>query len=334
MFPILFTSVGRRVELMRYFRRALDALQLEGPLLATDIDVLAPAFQIVDRGYLVPRVHEDGYIDRLVEICEHEQVRLVLPLIDPDIPRLAAARARFEAVGTIVGVVPAEGAAICSDKWKTYQFFQQLGLATPQSWLPEQIKPAELTYPVFLKPRNGSASENAFVIRDAEELAVFCRRVPFPIIQELIEGDGITCDVLCDFAGERVVSVVCRKRIAVRGGEAIKSVTVSDLRIQEACCEIARALGTMGPITVQCIVRDETPYFIEINGRLGGGLPLAIAAGADFPSLCLALASGLFVPTDGLIPYEEGVYMTRCDESYFLRETDRAELASHSIRLG
>ena len=38
---ILFTSVGRRVELMRLFRRAFERLGVNGQLLATDVNPLA-----------------------------------------------------------------------------------------------------------------------------------------------------------------------------------------------------------------------------------------------------------------------------------------------------
>ena len=39
---ILFTSVGRRVELVRAFRRAYERLKLAGRIVAVDIDPLAP----------------------------------------------------------------------------------------------------------------------------------------------------------------------------------------------------------------------------------------------------------------------------------------------------
>lgn len=83
---VLFTSVGRRVELLRAFRRAYDSLRLAGRIIAVDIDPLAPGLQVADRCYIVPRLSMPDYIPTLVEICERERVNLVFPLIDPDIP--------------------------------------------------------------------------------------------------------------------------------------------------------------------------------------------------------------------------------------------------------
>ena len=42
---VLFTSAGRRVELMRAFRKAYKQLGLRGSIVATDIDPLAPALK-------------------------------------------------------------------------------------------------------------------------------------------------------------------------------------------------------------------------------------------------------------------------------------------------
>jgi carbamoyl-phosphate synthase large subunit len=42
---LLFVSAGRRVELLRLFRQAYRRLRLDGRIIATDIDPLAPALQ-------------------------------------------------------------------------------------------------------------------------------------------------------------------------------------------------------------------------------------------------------------------------------------------------
>jgi carbamoyl-phosphate synthase large subunit len=275
---VLFTSVGRRVELLRAFRRAYDSLGLGGNIVAVDIDPLAPALQEADRPYIVPRLTLPDYIPTLVEICRREQVDLVFPLIDPDIPMLARHREDVEATGARLAVVSTEAAATTADKWLTAQFFQHLDLPTPRSWLPGQLNPAQAEYPVFIKPRGGSAAKHTFKVGNVQELAFFSDYVPDAIIQEYLPGPEITNDVICDLDGE-VLAVVSRQRIEVRWGEVAKGVTVCDPTITEACVKIAQALPAVGPITVQCMMKDGVPHFTEINARLGGGVPLGIAAG-------------------------------------------------------
>ncbi|MCA9262218.1 MAG: ATP-grasp domain-containing protein [Planctomycetales bacterium] len=331
MFNLLLTSVGRRVELVRSFRRAYGALGLAGRIVATDIDSLAPAMHVVDGAHLVPKVHSPDYIPALVALCEEESINLVLPLIDPDIPVLADHRGQIEATGATLGVVTSTGAAISGDKWLACKFFRELGLATPDSWLPDPLDQIPDQFPLFIKPRNGSAAQNAFPLRTRDELRFFSKYVPNPIIQQHLDGPEITSDVVCDTQGN-VQAVVSRRRIAVRSGEAIKSVTMDDPRIQEACVEIARALPAIGPITVQCMMHEGQPHFIEINARLGGGVPLAIAAGVDIPQLILAASTGQWQPTGHLPAYQVGLHMTRFDESFFLGECERAELPRDYLR--
>ncbi|NLX10378.1 MAG: ATP-grasp domain-containing protein [Chloroflexi bacterium] len=327
---VLFTSAGRRVELLRVFRQAYQALELPGKIITTDIDPLAPALRLADRPYLVPRFNQPDYIPQIIEVCRREQVSLIFPLIDPDIPLLAQHRAAIEATGARLAVVSSEAAEVTRDKWLTYQFFEQLGLPTAQSWLPDECDPDQASYPLFIKPRRGSGAKNAFPALDAAQLRFFKDYVPSPIIQEFLTGPEITSDVICDLDGE-VLGVVSRQRIEVRWGEVSKGVTVHHPAVIEGCVKIAQALPTVGPITVQCILRDDVPYFTEINARLGGGLPLGIAAGVDSPRWLLARAAGIPVEIPPVGSYQTGLYMTRFDESHFFTEDEREQMASHRL---
>lgn len=322
---VLFTSVGRRVELVRAWRRAYEALGLGGNIIGLDIDPLAPALQEVDCPYLVPRLNEPEYVPALVEICRQEQVDLVFPLIDPDIPVLARQRPAIEATGARVAVVAPESAALAADKWATTAFFRRLGLATPGSWLPGQVDGTSAAFPLFIKPRQGSAAKNTVRVENPQELAFFLERVPQPMIQAYLPGPEITNDVICDLEGE-VLAVVSRQRIEVRWGEVAKGVTVYEPAITDACVKIARALPAAGPITVQCLMEAGVPHFTEINARLGGGVPLGIAAGVDSPKWLLARAAGIEVPIPPLGSYQTGLHLTRFDDSFFLTEAEIAEM--------
>jgi len=333
---VLFTSAGRRVELLRAFRRAYQSLELDGRIVAVDIDPLAPALQVADRPYIVPRLTVPDYVPALVEICRREGVGLVFPLIDPDIPVLARYREELEATGARLAVVSAEATALTADKRATAAFFERLNLPTPRSWLPSQLDPEKAEYPLFIKPRFGSAAQNTFQVRDARALAFFSEYVPDPIVQEYLPGPEITNDVVCDLEGE-VLAVVSRQRIEVRWGEVAKGVTIYDPNITEACVRIARALPAVGPITVQCMMKDRAPssdgvpYFTEINARFGGGAPLGVAAGADYPRWLLARAAGVPLDLPPLGSYQVGLYLTRCDDSLFLTEAEREQMARRSF---
>jgi carbamoyl-phosphate synthase large subunit len=330
MLSVLFTSVGRRVELLRAFRHAYATLGLEGRTVAVDIDPLASALNVADCAYMVPKVTAPAYVPTLAEICRRERVNLVFPLIDPDIPVLAANRAELEATGARLAVVDPAAAVVAADKWLTGEFFRSLGLDTPRSWLAADLEGQTLEYPLFIKPRCGSAATATFAVRNARELAFFVEYVPDPIVQECLPGPEITSDVICDLDGS-VLAVISRRRIEVRWGEVAKGVTVSDPRITDACVRIAAALPAVGPITVQCMMKDGAPRFTEINARMGGGAPLGVAAGADWPAWLLAGCSGLPVEAPPLGSYRSGLYITRFDDSFFLTEAERAEMAGRRL---
>ena len=324
---IAFTCIGRRVELIRFFQSAYKRLALNGAIIGFDGDPLAPALQLVDKSYIVPPVHSEEYIPALVQICKTESIDVLFPLIDTDIYKLARNRELFERNGTKVSVVSPEAESITSDKWLTKQFFEKIGIPTPRTWLPENFSAAETGYPVFIKPRKGSAGKNVFLVRDSKDLAFFQTYVPDPIIQECLPGPEITSDVICDL-NSKLMAVVSRKRLEVRWGEVSKGVTLYDKKILDDCCTIARELPAIGPITVQCMLKEGTPYFTEINARLGGGVPLGIAAGVDSPLMLLAGFADLPVEIPQLGTYKTSFYMTRYDDSFFFDEAEREKISS------
>jgi carbamoyl-phosphate synthase large subunit len=327
---ILFTSAGRRVELLRAFRRAYTELRLAGNIVAVDINPLAPALQIADRVYLVPRISDSAYVPTLTEICRRESVRLIFPLIDPDIQVLTAHREAFEAVDCTPVVVSPPAASVAADKWETLRLFRSVGIATPRSWLPETLVMSELEFPLFLKPRFGSAGQHTYRVDDRAQLDFLLPRIPDAMVQELLPGPEVTSDVVCDLGG-RLLGVVNRRRLEVRSGEVSKGVTIFDPTICEACSAIARGLPAVGPINVQCMMKDGVPHFTEINARFGGGAPLSIAAGADFPKWLLESALGLVPSALPMGSYTEGLFLTRFDESFFVTSEEYDQLAGRRL---
>lgn len=327
---VLFTSVGRRVELVRAFRRAYAELHLEGEIIGVDVDPLAPALRECDEALMVPRGNEPHYLSTLVELCSQRRVALLFPLIDPEIPLLAHHRDELDATGARAMVIPGEAARITADKLATAELFERLGVPVPVWWTGDRARQADVPFPAFVKPRFGSAGVDAHAVADAEELAFWLARVPEPIVQEHLAGPEVTTDVLCLQDGE-AAAAVSRRRLEVRTGEVSKGVTVHDERILEHCTRIARELRARGPITIQCLMAGDEPRFTEVNPRFGGGVPLAIAAGMHAPQWLLAHAAGMDVELPPLGAYEVGLHMTRYDESFFLTEEHRAALAGHRL---
>ena len=90
---ILFTCAGRRTYLLKYFK---DNLSDGDKILATDMQLSAPALQVADIKIQVPSVYDPDYVDITLGICEKYKVDALLSLNDLELTILAENKARFE----------------------------------------------------------------------------------------------------------------------------------------------------------------------------------------------------------------------------------------------
>ena len=145
------------------------------------------------------------------------------------------------------------------------------------------------------------------------------------IIQEKIKGIEYTIDVLCDFCGN-VVAVVPRVRLEVRSGEVAKSITERNEEVINKTVELIAKLNTygkvIGPITVQCFVTqgekavaDNKVVFLEINPRVGGGVPLTFEAGVNYGKFIEMFAKG-YVHSGEICDFKE-ISMMRYDKAVY-----------------
>lgn len=128
---ILFTGVGRRVELVQTFKKAALNLGKTVKIYGADITGTAPGLTYCDFTRRVVRIKEGGYIANLLEICEKDKIDILIPTIDTDLLILSENKAEFEKIGTRVLVSSPEMISICRDKNLTSQFFVDCGLHAP-----------------------------------------------------------------------------------------------------------------------------------------------------------------------------------------------------------
>ncbi|MCE0485991.1 ATP-grasp domain-containing protein [Ornithinimicrobium sediminis] len=306
----LLTSVGRRVELVRHFLSYAEEHPGRLRVLGTEIDPHAPAAQLLgDHVRLVPRSDEAGYGSSLQQVCEVEGVDAVFPLIDPDVSALA---------GTdlpVGGLRDREVAAVVSDKWSTYEWLRGRGIPTVSTWLPGQRR--HDSFPVFMKPRKGSGGEDAFQVRDPDEYAFFSRYITAPVAQELLPGPELTVDVVVGRDRE-VLALAQRERLAVRGGEVSRGRLVHADEVERVVRHVVTELRPGGPITVQGMYdRHGTFRVTEINARMGGGLPLAIAAGVPLARLLVESWAGERPREVRNSDLSIGLHMARFDDAFY-----------------
>ncbi|TSA45948.1 ATP-grasp domain-containing protein [bacterium] len=319
---VLFTCIGRRVSLLNSFRRAARQLKREARFIGVDTTNLSSALQLCDKHFLVKPVGHPDYIRHLLEIVKTNSVNLIVPTVDLDLYILAANKAGFNRLGCQVLISSPDVINVCRDKRKTYRFLVKNGFDTPEVMTPRAaLAKKSLKYPCFLKPWDGSASRGNTIVHNRGELAFYGKKIPNCIVQQFVSGTEYTCDVFVD-TDMKVRCVVPRKRIEVRAGEVSKGQVVKNRYIMNRAAELVETLGAgPGVITIQMILDSHKKLnFIEINPRFGGGVPLSIEAGANFPKWILQQFIGqkLNVKFDG---FEDKLTMLRYDAEVWLKNS-------------
>lgn len=308
---ILFTSVGRRVELIQAFRDAAEKNNISLEMFGADISKSAPALAFCDYSVIVPRINDPEYIPFLQRYCLEQNIDALIPTIDTDLLILSKNKNSFG--GTKVVISDVEKIEVCRDKRQTADYFKSVGLNSP--YPVDDWKLYSDGYPAFIKPKDGSSSVFAYKVENRTELELFANQVPDYIIQPYISGTEYTVDVFCDFDGNPIY-ITPRIRLAVRAGEVLKTRIVQDKTIIQEIKKLVSDYKPCGQITVQLIRQDSTgvDYYIEINPRFGGGAPLSIKAGADSAQALLKLLNGEkieYMPNAA----EDGTIFSRYDQS-------------------
>lgn len=307
---ILFTCAGRRTYLLKYFKENLS----EGDkVVATDMQLSAPALQVADVKLQVPAVYDPKYIDITLQICKEQKIDALLSLNDLELPLLAENKARFEAEGVKVIVSDPKVIDIAFDKYKTAQWVESLGLKSPQTFVrledaKRALQTGELVFPLSMKPRWGSGSIGLETIADMEELDTYYNLLmkkikktilatasvgdEYIMIQEKLTGNEFGLDVMNDLEGNHV-AVSVKQKLAMRAGETDKAVTLDLPEVREIGRKIGEALKHIGNLDVDVMQNAKGEYCVlELNPRFGGGFPFSYEAGVNLPKAIIEWIKG------------------------------------------
>ena len=284
---ILITSAGRRVSLVKEFIETV--LQFDDGLkvFTTDLEPdLAPACHFSHGSFKVSPVTSDGYIAELLEICESNDIGIIVPTIDTCLPVLAANKYFFAHHGIQVVVSSEDLVRKSCDKRLTGEVFKAHGIRCPKP-----IDVAHPEFPLFAKPRNGSSGKGAHTFMAEEDLPESIKKNPDIMFMEYIDKKEYKEFTVDMYYGRDncVKAIVPRERIEVRGGEVSKSVTHKPFLVEFIKERFVHLHGAAGPVCIQLFYResDNDVVGIEINPRFGGGYPLTYHAGSNFPRMII-----------------------------------------------
>lgn len=251
----------------------IEELQNAGiEVIGIDSDIFSYGLHRLSKNYVVPRGDAPNFIHEILNIIDIEQPDAILSGPEEELLTLSKNKNRIEEKGTVVLCPDYKYVAICADKERTNEVFKQMEIP-----IPEIYNSNALQFPCIIKPRFGRGSTAIFIANNPKEFLIYIKKVEQPLIQEFVEGDEYTVDILADKEGNPL-SVVPRLRIQTESGISVKSKTVYDETIINYCVRIAKELKLFGPSCVQCIKNKEGVFFIDVNPRFGGGAILSIKA--------------------------------------------------------
>lgn len=304
---ILFTCAGRRTYLLKYFK---ENMQSGDKVVATDMQLSAPALQAADVKIQVPAVYDPQYVDITLDICKDQKIDALISLNDLELPILADNKVKFEALGVTVIVSDPEVIDICFDKYKTARWVESIGLNAPKTYVTlasakEALAKGDISFPLFMKPRWGSGSIGLESIADMEELDIYygllMKKIKktilatasvgdeYIMIQEKLTGSEYGLDIMNDLNGKNL-GVSVKQKLAMRSGETDKAVTIGLPEVRDIGRKIGENLGHIGNLDVDIMQRADGTYCVlELNPRFGGGFPFSYEAGVNFPKALIKM---------------------------------------------
>lgn len=277
--------------------------------------------------YACPKTDPQQFIEDLLQAVEQYNIDLILPVTEQTGLPLEAERERVEKVCRVPWA-PADSVATVRDKGLTFKLADQLDVPYPRTCLVHSVEEAidaapDFGWPLVLKPNSSHtlAGEEAVRVwsveyaRDETELrdkmAAFEGQCAV-LLQEYFQGAGIGVEVLAH-KGEPICAFQHRRlrEVPLTGGaSSLRQSESLDPKLYGYTLDLLKALNWTGLAMAEFKQNEQgEARLMEINGRIWGSLPVAVAAGVNFPvELCELTLQGSPDDTSATLPeYRTGV---------------------------
>jgi UDP-glucose 4-epimerase len=170
--------------------------------------------------------------------------------------------------------------AITNDKTNTYEFCINNNINIPKT-------KTVLDRPIVIKPCEGCGSRGIQILNNNNDIVTDYDETK-NIIQEFIQGDEYTVDVISNKNGE-IINIIPKKRLLVKNGQSFKSIIELDELVIDFVKDVCLKLQNKSAINVQVIKQYNTNeiFLIEINPRFATTINLSIEGGVHIPKILI-----------------------------------------------
>ena len=313
---VLVTSVGSTTALSVIKSLRLSS-RYQFRIIGTDINKpkeIASSY-FCDQMYQVPLYKQKDYLDRLLKICLSEKVRVLVPVLDQEVEKLAKYSSLFSRKGISVAASAYESVKICNDKYLTYLYLKKSGIKTPPVYEIKSALEENLQPPLFLKPRNGVSSVGCYRITSLSELTILANKVNNPVVQKELSGEKFVIDVINDMDGRNLASVP-RLEISSKAGIGVKARVVKDSQLSKYGAKVSEVIKIRGAANIEVFKKNNSIKLIEINPRFSAGSILTCVAGCNMAEIVVDLNLGNRISLDRF-RYRKNVFMARFWQEIF-----------------
>ena len=246
----------------------------------------------------------------------------------------------FKRQGVLVLAPDEQTAAVTFDKHAFSKSLQDRGIRGIVTFdslddCDSALEKGSASFPLFVKPKTGSGSIDAGIVRNRTELEAVISRlgVESLVIQEYVQGEEIDVDVYVDPFIRKPVSFFAKRKLETRPGGTSKSVSFQDKTLFDLVASIVDHFGFCGPTDMEFFRTQEGEYLlIEVNARFSGAYVHAFGCGVDFFKLIERNMRGL--PNQCLeMSYDEGVRMMLYDSALIVEEHELVQGGRESCGL-
>tara|TARA_B100001057_G_C22826424_1_gene941616 strand:+ start:952 stop:2151 length:1200 start_codon:yes stop_codon:yes gene_type:complete len=261
-------------------------------------------FSRYKKGFVKYKSHyedEEKFINNIIKICDEEHIDLIFPSHN-ETEVIARNKDKFNK-GLVALIPDSEHCKIFNNKSLSYDLAEELGIPIPKrikytnpNTLAKKISDQNINNTV-IKLLTGNSSKGVFYAKNPKQAQHIVKELiykydleakRFPQVEEQIYGEGYGSSVLY-WHGEQIASFThrrLREKIETGGTSTYREVARHE-GIENAAKKIFNKVGWHGLAMSEFKVCKETGnyWFIEINPRMWGSIPLAIQSGVEFPYL-------------------------------------------------
>lgn len=321
---LLILSCGTRNKIIQYLKKEFRGI---GQIIAADSSYLAPALYDANTYVIIPEINDEKYIDSVLQVCKEYKVDAMISLIDPELSIISKNLSLFQSIDVFPIVSDEEIIELCMDKYNFNVFLGKHKFNTIKSYIDLGLFRTDyyenkINFPVFIKPRKGSASINNHIVSSIEEIEVLFNQYDDLIIQEYMKGIEIGVDVYIDLISKEPVAIFSKEKLKMRAGETDKAVSFKDEKLFRLINDFLRIINFKGMIDIDLFKVGDEYYISEVNPRFGGGYPLAYESGVNFPKMILNNLRKIENVSD-IGNYGEGITMMKYNDVKIIKISNK-----------